>query len=62
MNHITNRHSWALGKCDHGPVEEDPDKPWLKRSSKVVKDLEKQVMEKRLVRTFPYYVTCQYVS
>lgn len=62
MNHITNRHSWALGQCEHGPIEEErEDKPWLNPSSKLVKDLEKQVMEKRLLRTFPYYVTCQYV-
>ncbi|XP_052285951.1 uncharacterized protein LOC127881841 [Dreissena polymorpha] len=66
INHVTNRHTWALGQCDHEPIVEDErdleEKQWLKPASMAVKDLQKTVMEPRLLKTFPYYVTCQTTS
>ncbi|KAH3751903.1 hypothetical protein DPMN_186510 [Dreissena polymorpha] len=55
INHVTNRHTWALRQCERDLEE----KQWLKPASMAVKDLQKTVMEPRLLKTFPYYVTCQ---
>ena len=63
INHVTNRQTWALGQCEHEPIVEGErdleEKQWLKPASMAVKDLQKTVMEPRLLKTFPYYVTCQ---
>jgi hypothetical protein len=56
-----NEHEWALddgkslGKCGHDPLsEEDRVKPWLEKNSKAHKALQKIVLSKRLLNTFPY--------
>ncbi|KAL4233076.1 hypothetical protein ACF0H5_007761 [Mactra antiquata] len=37
MNHVVNKHKWMTGECSHGPLEEERDKPWLKRGSSTVR-------------------------
>lgn len=63
LNHIVNKHSWALGQCDHDPIqEEERDKDWLSPKSRTYDDLQRSVLEPRLLKSFHYYTTCQTTS
>lgn len=62
LNHIVNKHEWALGQCEHGPIDDvDRDKEWISPRSQAFDSLQKVVLEPRLLKSFPYYITCQYV-
>ena len=57
-----DEHTWVLadgkssGQCSHGPLsEEEREKPWLTKNSAAHKALQKVVLSKRLLNTFPYY-------
>lgn len=63
LNHIVNKHEWALGQCEHGPIDDvDRDKEWISPRSQAFDSLQKVVLEPRLLKSFPYYITCQATS
>lgn len=61
MNHCVNRHTWALGQCDHEPKDENQEgrKEWLSKSGPEIQALEKVIMDPRFMNTLKYYATCQ---
>ena len=59
INHCTNRHTWALGQCDHGDIEEDPNKPWLDPCGPETEGLEKIITDYLFQINLKYYITCQ---
>lgn len=64
LNHIVNKHDWALGQCEHGPIDADVDrdKEWISPRSQAFDSLQRVVLEPRLLKSFPYYITCQATS
>ena len=61
VNHCLNRHSWGLGSCDHGEIDEDDrrNKEWLEPNGPENVALEKILLNARFQNTLKYYVTCQ---
>ena len=61
MNHCVNRHNWALGQCDHEPIDSNQEgrKEWLTQSGPEILALEKVIMDPRFMNTLKYYITCQ---
>lgn len=64
MNHCVNRHNWALGQCDHEPIDSNQEgrKEWLTQSGPEILALEKVIMDPRFMNTLKYYITCQTTS
>ncbi|XP_060600559.1 uncharacterized protein LOC132753993 [Ruditapes philippinarum] len=62
LQHTVNNYSWRLGECDHGPIEDRENKPWLISGSKIHTELRKLVFDKRFLRKFDKFVTCQTTS
>lgn len=60
LNHIVNKHEWA--QCEHAPIDDvDRDKEWVSPRSQAFDSLQRVVLEPRLLKSFPYYITCEYV-
>ena len=59
LQHCTNQHQSALSECDHGPLEEDRDKPWLSPSGPEMAGLRKIILDRRFLNTMHYYTSCQ---
>ncbi|CAB3991833.1 Hypothetical predicted protein [Paramuricea clavata] len=53
----------SAGKCGHDPLrDEEREKPWLEKNSKAHKALQKIVLSKRFLNTFPYFTNFRYVG
>lgn len=65
LHHVVNEHVYVLaegnGKCAHGDLEEDREKPWLAKNSPAHDALCKVIMKKRFLNTVPYYVNFRYI-
>lgn len=60
MHHVTNTHTWALGKCEHEAIEEDDrNKAWLVPNSPSHQSLRKVLFASNFMKTLPYYITCR---
>lgn len=64
LNHTVNRHSWALGCCDHGNLEEEENRrtEWLSQDGPEILAFERILLDARFQNTLKYYVTCQTTS
>lgn len=61
LNHIVNKHEWA--QCEHAPIDDvDRDKEWVSPRSQALDSLQRVVLEPRLLKSFPYYITCEATS
>ncbi|XP_077371760.1 uncharacterized protein LOC144015549 isoform X2 [Festucalex cinctus] len=56
LHHVCNKHSWALGSCQHGHLEEDYGKEWLQQDSNAHKALVDIILSKRWLGTVHKYL------
>ena len=60
LHHVVNEHEWLFtldgrrGKCDHEPIEESQT-PWMTPGSPPHEKLWEIVMDKRFLKSMPYY-------
>lgn len=54
LKHVTNTHAWFDGQCSHGPLE-PTEKEWIKPDSPPMQALREIVLDKKLLRSFPFY-------
>ena len=63
---MVNEHNWILaegrgnGKCAHGVLEDDRQKPLLVKNSPAHYSLRKVLLNKRFLNTLPYFVNFRY--
>ncbi|XP_067271162.1 uncharacterized protein [Pseudorasbora parva] len=66
LHHVTNEHTWYLGKCLHDCLADNNEREWLESGSQAHKALEKIVLNKRWLkdvhRYLPFRSTCQLES
>ena len=63
MPHIVDKHSWALGSCEHAPLaEEDRTKEWLVPGSDPHKAVSNIVFEARRMKSLHYFSNFRFVK
>ncbi|XP_052779482.1 uncharacterized protein LOC128216843 [Mya arenaria] len=63
LNHVSNRHEWGHGGCNHGPLTDgEKQKEWINPTGIEMETLEKIITAPRFLNTMKYYVTCQTTS
>ncbi|XP_063051991.1 uncharacterized protein LOC134446516 [Engraulis encrasicolus] len=55
-HHVCNVHSWRMGGCQHGPIEDEPDRQWMERDSVSHKALVDIVLNKRFRKDVHKYL------
>ena len=61
LHHVVDEHEWMLGECDHRELDQDRQKPWLKKGSPAHNTLRDLIMNKYFMNTFVHYVNFRLV-
>ncbi|KAK7155162.1 hypothetical protein R3I93_009954 [Phoxinus phoxinus] len=56
LHHVINQHTWAFGQCQHGSVEADHNREWMKPGSVAHEALSKIVLDARWLKAIDKYL------
>ncbi|CAB3982210.1 Hypothetical predicted protein [Paramuricea clavata] len=61
LKHVCNVHEWYGGKCSHGPLNES-DHTWLEPDSPPLQALREIVLDKKFLKSFPFYTSFRHTG